>query len=196
MHPGSQKHEAAFRPKIREESNGCDGSTDKQERQLPIIPDRSELPRERFHQGLAAIRERRGARTMTLLANIRRKRSSASTLGVVLFAWLGVLAAPCAMAFWPDASSSESVTVIEVHDHCTNAGSTQPMTSANCCCNLSALVSGDTPQLAKLVTLVALPIDFDPLKPMLLSAVLVVPQRSPLHATSPPVYLATQRLRI
>ncbi len=140
--------------------------------------------------------ERRGARSMSLLDNIRRKRSSASTLAVILFAWLSVLVTPCAMAFLPDTTSSESVTVIEVHDHCANAGSPQPMDRANCCCNLTALVSSDAPQQDKLVTLVALPIDFAPFKPLLLSAVLVAPQRSPLHATSPPVYLATQRLRI
>ncbi len=135
---------------------------------------------------------------MTILAAIRRNRRSAILLSVAVFAWLSVLVTPCAMGFLSDTPSTETVTVIGAHAGCNNAKLTKPMADSNCCCNLTTVVSGDAPQLVKLVMLIALPLVlvFDLFIPTLSNAVSIDLQRSSLHETSPPVYLATQRLRI
>ncbi len=132
---------------------------------------------------------------MTILASIRRNRRSAPLLSAAVFAWFTVLVTPCAMAYFPGTSSSE--TVVVVHADCSSVEPTKSMTDSDCCCNLTAMVSSDVPQLANLVTLMAPPIVFDLLfNPTLSNQVSVDLQTPLLHETSPPIYLATQRLRI
>lgn len=67
---------------------------------------------------------------------------------------------------------------------------------SDCCCDPAAVVGADAPQLPKPIPLIAPSIDVDLLTPMLARGVGHRLQMPAMRQTSPPVYLATQRLRI
>ncbi len=134
---------------------------------------------------------------MNILTTIRRKRSSASTLSVALLAWLGVLMAPCAMASSPDKPANIQSPSVGVHAKCPNeTASLQPMAEADCCCDLGALIEAKPSELTKVHPIIALRIgqSIDPQAQA--QGVLIDSQKPPIHESSPPVYLATQRLRL
>ena len=133
---------------------------------------------------------------MNVLHAIRQKRRSAPVLGALVVAWLGIVAAPCAMAWNVSAIDQTDEVLVETHEDCPSAKDDAAMTADECCCEISAIIKPETSQFAKSMVLVAIPItipfDFKPR---------VVPQAAGeseilLHETSPPVYLTTQRFRI
>lgn len=133
-------------------------------------------------------------------------RCGASRVGgvsVLLFALLGLLGGPCGMVF-ADLSKPDVPVVtpgdasVGLHDQCPNAGDNRAMDSADCCCVL--LVAAGTaesqpqPSVVFWALLPAPTIDM-PL-PAMQQFAGRAPPRACLHQTSPPVYLATRRLRI
>ncbi|MFQ6004175.1 MAG: hypothetical protein ACE5OQ_01615 [Woeseia sp.] len=130
---------------------------------------------------------------MNSLAAVRHRHRSVIVLGVALYAWL---ATPCAVAVVSGAPASETRSGVGIHDHCPNSKLMIAVPDTDCCCDLSAVLSGESPELFTPVILTALPIDRDPFNPTLSDVVPGYRQKPPLHETSPPVYLATQRLRI
>jgi hypothetical protein len=133
---------------------------------------------------------------LNVLHAIRQKRRSGPVLGALVVAWLGIVAAPCAMAWNVSAIGQTDEVLVETHEDCPSAKDDNAMTADECCCEVSAVIKPETSQFAKTIVLVAIPItipfDFKPR---------VVAQSFdalgiPLHETSPPVYLTTQRFRI
>ncbi len=133
---------------------------------------------------------------MNALAAIRHKHHSVTVLSVALFAWLGVLATSCAMIIVSEAPTSEMSSGIGIHDDRSNSKPTMSMADWKYCRDRSAALSGESPELLELITLTALPIDPDLFNPILSNEVSGDRQKPPLREASPPVYLATQRLRI
>lgn len=138
------------------------------------------------------------ARLYDLPLILRRRRSFAGT-GLLLAALLGLLGGPCATAF---ATSSSPNAAAEQpagnHDDCPNAGAHRSMTTDSCCClaKIAAGAGDTTPKPGAPVAvamLVALP---DLVLHQAAGGAVGAPLRSCLHQTSPPVYLATQRLRL
>jgi len=127
------------------------------------------------------------------------KRRSAIILGMMVSAWLGLLIAPCPMAIVADGPISESVGVKRDHDDCPHARQivAQPkkIYVTDCCCDPAAVIGANANELVKLVPLLGQSIDVGLFNPRRGNAVRLDFQ-VPLHATSPPVYLTTQRLRI
>lgn len=131
---------------------------------------------------------------MTLLASIRHQRRSATVLSVMVLAWFGILVTPCATSFAAVAPSAELVAA--PHDDCPNAGAQAPMSEADCCCDPGVALMAQKPEPPKLDVQLALPVEPDVLRPVVL-----VDGTPPLlttlgHSAGPPVYLSTRRLRI
>jgi hypothetical protein len=127
----------------------------------------------------------------------------AGSASVLLIAALGLLGGPCGMAF-----ASLSPAHVEAaahqepqpgaHDGCPNADAERVMSDDDCCCVLLAAggapESQPKPPAAVWAELPVAPVVV-PLPEPVHSLALPV-QRVCLHETSPPVYLATLRLRI
>ncbi len=131
---------------------------------------------------------------MTLLASIRHQHRSAAVLSVMVLAWFGILVTPCATTFAAVAPPAELAAA--PHDDCPNADAQAPMSEADCCCDLGAVLTARKPELPKLDLNLALPVAPDVLRPVVL-----VDGAPPLpttlrHRAAPPVYLLTERLRI
>ena len=133
---------------------------------------------------------------MNVLHAIRQKRRSAPVLSALVVAWLGIVAAPCAMAWNVSALDQTNEVLVETHEDCPSATDVAGMTADECCCEVSEIIKPETSQFAKTIVLVAIPITipFD-FKPRVASQFFDESNRL-LHETSPPVYLATQRFRI
>lgn len=136
---------------------------------------------------------------MTLLANIRRKRCSASILSAVLLAWVGVLAAPCAMALLSDAPTTPSAnvaTLAAVHADCSHSIPDRLMSRPDCCCDLTEILPIKTPEVQKPFSVLISPIEAK-VNLAIVTNLAIVDRKSILfHGRPQPVYLATQRLRI
>lgn len=126
----------------------------------------------------------------------QHKRRSAISLCIVVFGWLGVLGMPCAMSAVPDTLGGDLVTVIGVHADCPNAEQSKPMFDVDCCCDPVAAIGAGAPELPKPVPLIARSIDIGLFNPTPANEVMLHLQEPPLNETSPPIYLATQRIRI
>ncbi len=133
---------------------------------------------------------------MNVLHAIRQKRRSTPVLGALIVAWLGIVAAPCAMAWNVSAIDQSDGVLVETHEDCPSAKDEAAMTADECCCEVSAIIKPETSQFTKTIVLAVIPItipfDFKP-------RVVAYPfdeRGILLHETSPPVYLATQRFRI
>jgi hypothetical protein len=128
---------------------------------------------------------------------IRRRRPLAEA-GVLVVALLGLLGGPCAMAFAASADVDPPVDVLTGgHDNCPNDDSDRSMPEDGCCCllNVAGGVGESKPKPAAPVLILALAVAPEIVVLDVRRAVALHP-RSSLHQTSPPVYLATQRLRI
>jgi hypothetical protein len=100
------------------------------------------------------------------------------------------------MSLMPVGLGGDSVTIIAVHDQCPDDLPAKLTLDLDCGCDRTTLLSADSPKPFKPMMLAALPISLDMISPELSSEVPGVHPRPPLHESSPPVYLATQRLRI
>lgn len=100
------------------------------------------------------------------------------------------------MAWNVSISEQATESLIETHDNCPSAKNDTPMAAEDCCCEVDAVRTNDTPQVFKSIPWVAvtveIPIDLRPMP----TAHVIQSQRPPTHETSPPVYLTTQRFRI
>lgn len=133
---------------------------------------------------------------MTVLTAIRQERHSAPRLSVIVFAWLSMLVSSCSMSLMPVGLGGDTDGVICVHEHYPDAKPAKLTLDLDCGCDRTTLLSADSPKPFKPMMLAALPISLDMISPELSSEVPGVHPRPPLHESSPPVYLATQRLRI
>lgn len=145
------------------------------------------MPNQRLKRALLAVCGTRGA----------------GSAAVALIATLGLLGGPCAMAFASLSSphvdrAAHQAPQHAAHDGCPNAGGERVMSDDDCCCLLLAVGGGPEPQPkppgAVWAELPVAPVAV-PLPEPVFSLALPV-QRACLHETSPPVYLATLRLRI
>ena len=129
---------------------------------------------------------------------ILRRRGRFAGIGLLMAAFLGLLGGPCAMALAASNPVNPAAEQLAVnHGECPNAGEHRSMTADSCCCltKIAAGAGEATPKpgapvaVAMLVALpdLALHQGVGPIG---------APLRSCLHQTSPPVYLATQRLRL
>jgi hypothetical protein len=127
----------------------------------------------------------------------------AGSASVLLIAALGLLGGPCAMAFALLSSTHVEPAAHQepqpgAHEGCPNAGGERAMSDDDCCCVLLAAGGGpetqSKPPAAVWAELPAAPIAVPLPEPVRALALPV--QRACLHETSPPVYLATSRLRI
>lgn len=135
---------------------------------------------------------------MTLFSNIRRKRHAAIKLGVIMFAWLIVFISPCALAFHPDGQPLETKGGSEIHEHSEHSHdeSANPTLLDDCCCEHPDAITADSLNPFKSIALLALPMGQIRVKSLLLSGTQKSNCTLPVHITSPPVLLNTQRLRI
>jgi hypothetical protein len=113
---------------------------------------------------------------------------------VLVLVLFGLLGGPCAMAI-PGSSPPEAVA--GMHDNCPNAGGDREMHDEDCCCLIS--VAGHSADIqpkssAMWVTLPPAPLQLAMPRDLPVSTAILL--RACLHETSPPVYLATLRLRI
>lgn len=132
-------------------------------------------------------------------SNIQRRRYSGSTLGVVVFAWLAVLMMPCAMGFNLDASTTaptNSAAISGAHDKCPGSTHGDPTDLSDCCCDLTDVPGVKSPEIPELSAVLAFPIETVVSLPLMAGTETVNRRFLAFHTTSPPVYLATQRLRI
>lgn len=113
-----------------------------------------------------------------------------------MLAWLSGLVVPCTEA----EAHEPIVTNVEVaggHDDCHGAHSAATLSDDNCCCDVTTAATGsDLQKLQNITVLYAAPATHDFLKLALFQTVIVQEHGPPLHETSPPVYLTTQRFRI
>lgn len=135
---------------------------------------------------------------MAVFATIRRRRHSASVLSVALLAWAAILVTPCAMAFSTGHSDDQmrglnTEQPVGIHADCPSIKTTQALPETDCCCDISDVLSSAPFEL-----------------PVAAAIVLSLTGESWVHSpdlptgsqywlphkSSPPVYLATQRLRI
>jgi hypothetical protein len=133
---------------------------------------------------------------MTVLTAIRQERHSAPKLSVIVFAWLSMLVSPCSMSLMPVGLGGDSVAIIAVHDQCPDDLPAKLTFDLDCGCDRTTLLSADSLKPFKLMLLAALPISLDLISPELSTGAPGVHPRPPLHESSPPVYLVTQRFRI
>lgn len=126
-----------------------------------------------------------------------RRRRSLAEAGALVLALLGLLGGPCVMAFATGAEVDSPVEVLPVgHDNCPNEES-DGRADDDCCCLLKIAggAGGSTPKPTAPAVMSALVVAPEFVLPDVQHTVVLNP-RSSLHQTSPPVYLATQRLRI
>lgn len=134
------------------------------------------------------------AHRITLLATIRHQRRSATVLSMMVLAWVGILVTPCATTFAAAALSPELVAAH--HGDCPNAHAQTPTSESDCCCDLSVPLTVEKPELPKPSVQPGLAAELDWRSRVLSSEGASRRQSIQRYGTSPPVYLATQRLRI
>ena len=135
-------------------------------------------------------------RGMTVLSAIKHKRISAAMLSVVVFAWLSVIATPCAMTAVSEVLGRVELSCLDFADSCPGVNPAQSIANSDCCCLLTALVRVDAPKLPKVAMLIVVPAHLAVIDPAIVSVPKLEPGRLSADKSFPPVYLATQRLRI
>lgn len=130
---------------------------------------------------------------MTVFKTIRRRYQSPAMLMMVAMTWFAVLTAPCVMAMTLESPATEVSAHSHGHDDCHDANAVSSV--AECCCELSDLIKSETTGSSHL-DIAPQPLGNEFELSGQLSAAHADSQRIPLHATSPPIYLTTQRLRI
>ncbi|MFU8816660.1 MAG: hypothetical protein ACNA7W_15025 [Pseudomonadales bacterium] len=136
------------------------------------------------------------ARLFDLPLILRRRRRFAG-VGLLMTAFLGLLGGPCAMALAasnPEHPAAEQQA--ENHGDCPNAGEHRSMTADSCCCLTKIAGGGDATPKPGAPVAVAMLLALPDLALHQGVGPIGAPLRSCLHQTSPPVYLATQRLRL
>jgi len=136
---------------------------------------------------------------MKLSPHIQGKRYPSAMLSIVAFAWLALLMLPCAMVLdlgvsgaAPTASALQSVPLADGYAP-THTHSSQ---GSDCGCELTDVLPLKTADFSELSAVLVFPIDTFTYLPQVAAQVMVNRQHDVRHATSPPIYLATQRLRI
>jgi hypothetical protein len=127
---------------------------------------------------------------------ISRRRRPRTEVGLLIAALFGLLGGPCAMAFGAGIEPAAE-TPVTAHEGCPNDDSAPSMMDDTCCCLLE--IAGGAGEATKpaapaLVSVIAVIPEIT--APAVLLGTMAPPPRACLHETSPPVYLATRRLRI
>lgn len=131
---------------------------------------------------------------MSSKARSRRRRILTRNPLVVVVALFGLLGGPCAM---PVVGAIPADVVAGVHDNCPNAGGDREMRDDDCCCLVSvAGITADLQPKSSPIWVALPPTPLQPVMPPGIPTAAAAPLRACLHETSPPVYLATRRLRI
>ena len=130
---------------------------------------------------------------MNLIATLRLRRQAVPLLAIVMVAFLGLVSMPCAMASSFDLPSAEAALAAPAAEPCPHSDSTQPMSPADCCCDLDAASNVAKPDLPKTGPQL---VDQYLLAPLVLEQHRVGLHPVSLSTTLPPVYLSTQRLRL
>ena len=133
---------------------------------------------------------------MNLIATLRQRRQAVPLLGIVMVAFLGLVSMPCAMASSFDLPSAEAALTADSAEHCPHSGSTQPKSQAERCCDLDAASNVAKPDSPRTGPQLIFAVDQYLLAPLVLEQHMVGLHSVSLSATSPPVYLSTQRLRL
>jgi hypothetical protein len=133
---------------------------------------------------------------MTILPTIRYRRFPAAMLGMIMFAFFGVVTISCNVPAVAAAQGKLELTDQGSVDRCTGTVRARISASPDCCCTPAALAKGETPKPAKVATLLP-----SAAHPALLHPVFAVvtnadQAQQSSEEVSLPVYLATQRLRI
>lgn len=141
----------------------------------------------------------RATGTMKLSPHIPGKRYSSATPSIVGIVWLALLMMPCAMVLDLNVSGTASTAstfqpvlhadgYVSAHAHSSQG--------SDCDCELTDVLSLKSADLSELATVFVNPIETVTNLPRVLAQVAVGLQHDVTHSTSPPIYLATQRLRI
>ncbi|HNP37862.1 MAG TPA: hypothetical protein PKK10_18625 [Woeseiaceae bacterium] len=133
---------------------------------------------------------------MNLIATLRQRRQAVPLLGIVMVAFLGLVSMPCAIASSFDLPSAEAALAAPSAEHCPNSDSTRPMSPADCCCDLDAASNAAEPDSPKTAPQLVYAVDQYLLAPLVLEQHVVGLNPVSVSATSLPVYLSTQRLRL
>lgn len=138
---------------------------------------------------------------MTTIGTIRRKGHTVSMLSVALLAWSAILVTPCAMAFSAGHSDDQmhglsTEQPVGVHADCPKIKHPQALPEADCCCDLSDVLKNEPRELSKLSAATAIVVSLTGEMWVHSPDLPIGSQYSLPHKSSPPVYLATQRLRI
>lgn len=133
---------------------------------------------------------------MNLIATLRLRRQAVPLLAIVMVAFLGLVSMPCAMASSFDLPSAEAALAAPAAEPCPHSDSTQPMSPADCCCDLDAASNVAKPDLPKTGPQLVFTVDQYLLAPLVLEQHVVGLNPVSVSATSLPVYLSTQRLRL
>ena len=136
------------------------------------------------------------ARRMTVPSGIKYRRISAVMLSVIVFAWLSVIATPCAMTTVSEAAGRVELSGPDFGDSCPNAIPAQSIANSECCCLQTALAKVDAPKLPKVTMLTVVSTDLVIIDPGIVSVAKLDSRQLSSDESFLPVYLATQRLRI
>jgi hypothetical protein len=147
----------------------------------------------RIGRGLDSLEQDKG---MTVLSGINSKRVFASMLSVVMFAWLSMAAAPCEIALVSQAPGPAEFSSLSLWDDCAHAKSMQSIAGSDCCCSLTTNARVDAPKPLKAAMVILIASDPGFVVPAISVEPTAKPVRSSVDQASPPIYLATQRLRI
>jgi hypothetical protein len=133
---------------------------------------------------------------MTILPTIRYRCFPAATLGVILFAFFGLVTISCNLPSVAAASGKLQLTDQNSVDRCSGTIRARISASPDCCCTQAALVKGETPKLSKVATLLPSTAHLALLHPVFVFVANSDQAQLSSEEVSVPVYLATQRLRI
>ena len=133
---------------------------------------------------------------MSLFATLRQQRRTAPLLGVVVMALLSIAAIPCTMASSGEIPAAEAAHVVSSDTPCPHATSTKPMSEADCCCDPGTALNIKKQELPKPGNQLTLAVSLYLLAPLIVEHSPVRPHIILASATSQPIYLSTQRLRL
>ncbi len=133
---------------------------------------------------------------MTVLSDIKNRRISAAMLSVIVVAWLSVVAIPCAMTAVSEAPVRVEASGPVLDYDCPGVIPLQSTVDSDCCCLLNATVDVDAPKLPKVDMLILVPANPVFIDPAIVNVLMIDHGHPPANDPFPPVYLATQRLRI
>jgi hypothetical protein len=133
---------------------------------------------------------------MTILPTIRYRRFPAATLGVLMFAFFGVVTISCNVPSVAAAPGKLELAEQNSVDRCSGAIRARISASPDCCCTQAALLKGETPKFSKVATLLPSTAHLALLHPVFVVVANSDRAQRSSEEVSVPVYLATQRLRI